>query len=65
MRRPFIWIHRAVGAGIAIGLMELLAYWGGEPLARVPFVTSIVLVTLLPQSEAARPAAICCRPLRD
>ena len=58
MRRPLIWIHRAVGAGIAIGLMELLAYWGGDPLARVPFVTSIVLVTLLPQSEAARPAAI-------
>jgi CBS-domain-containing membrane protein len=58
MRRPLIWIHRAVGAGLAIGLMELLAYWDGEPLVRVPFVTSIVLVTLLPQSEAARPAAI-------
>ena len=58
MLRPFIWFHRALGAGIAIGLMELLAYLDGEPLARVPFVTSIVLVTLLPQSEAARPAAI-------
>ena len=58
MLRPLIWVHRALGAAIAIGLMELLAYWGGEPLVRVPFVTSIVLVTLLPRSEAARPAAI-------
>jgi CBS-domain-containing membrane protein len=58
MMRPFIWFHRALGAAIAIGLMELLAYWAGEPLARIPFVTSIVLVTLLPRSEAARPAAI-------
>jgi CBS-domain-containing membrane protein len=35
--------------------MELLARWDGEESSRVPFVTSIVLVTSLPDSEAARP----------
>jgi CBS-domain-containing membrane protein len=58
MQRTLIWVHRAVGAGIAIGAMELLARWGGEPLVRVPFVTSIVLVTAVPEIEAARPAAV-------
>jgi CBS-domain-containing membrane protein len=58
MHRTIIWLHRAVGAGIAIGVMELLARWDGEPLLRVPFVTSIVLVTAVPEIEAARPAAV-------
>ena len=58
MQRTLIWIHRAAGAGIAIGIMELLARWDGEPLLRVPFVTSIVLVTALPETEAAQPAAV-------
>lgn len=38
--------------------MEILAGFAGQPLARVPFVTSIVLVMALPDSEAARPRAI-------
>jgi len=58
MHRTFIWLHRALGAAIAIGAMELLARWDGEPLLRVPFVTSIVLVTAVPEIEAARPAAV-------
>jgi CBS-domain-containing membrane protein len=53
-----IWLHRAVGAGIAIAAMELLARLDGEPASRVPFVTSIVLVMALPESEAAHPYAI-------
>jgi CBS-domain-containing membrane protein len=53
-----VWMFRALGAGIAIAIMELLAALAGEPLARVPFVTSIVLVMALPSSEAAGPRAI-------
>ena len=49
---------RAFGAAIAIGIMELLAGWGHEELGRVPFVTSIVLVLALPDSEPARPSSV-------
>ena len=41
-----------------MALMELLARIADEPLARVPFVTSIVLAFSLPASEPARPYAI-------
>ena len=51
-------LYRATGAGIAIALMELLARVADEPLSRVPFVTSIVLVMALPYSPPARPYAI-------
>lgn len=47
-------LYRATGAGIAIALMEVLARVAEEPLSRVPFVTSIVLVMALPESEPAR-----------
>jgi CBS-domain-containing membrane protein len=53
-----VWLHRAVGAGIAIVVMEVLARVADEPLARVPFVTSIVLVLALPTNEGARPIAV-------
>lgn len=43
---------------MAIALMEVLAAEAGEPLSRVPFVTSIVLVLMLPQSEASQPYAV-------
>jgi CBS-domain-containing membrane protein len=55
---PVIWLHRAAGAGIGIAVMELLAWLEGENVARIPFVTSIVLVMALPRAEAARPAAV-------
>jgi CBS-domain-containing membrane protein len=55
---PSIWLYRAVSAASAIALMEILAWLDGEELSRVPFVTSIVLVTSLPRVDAARPAAI-------
>ena len=58
MHQALIWFHRAVGAAIAIGAMEILARWDGEELSRVPFVTSIVLVMALPDSEPARPSAV-------
>ena len=58
LERTVIWLHRSAGAGIAIGAMELLARWDGEQLSRVPFVTSIVLVMALPDSEPARPSAV-------
>jgi CBS-domain-containing membrane protein len=56
--RLSIALYRAFGAGLAITLMELLARLAEEPLARVPFVTSIVLVTALPDSEPAKARAI-------
>lgn len=52
------WLYRAAGAAIAIVIMEVLARIAGEPLARVPFVTSIVLVMALPGSDGARPYAV-------
>jgi len=53
-----VYLYRATGAGIAIALMELLARFADEPLSRVPFVTSIVLVMALPHSPPARPYAV-------
>lgn len=58
MHQVLIWLYRAVGAAVAITIMEVLARIAGEPLARVPFVTSIVLVVSLPDSEGARPYAV-------
>jgi CBS-domain-containing membrane protein len=58
MRQVLVFAFRAAGAGLAIAVMEWLAALSGEPFWRVPFVTSIVLVMTLPQSEAARPYAI-------
>ncbi len=49
-----MYLYRAIGAGIAIALMELLARAAEEPLSRVPFVTSIVLVMALPEAEPSR-----------
>lgn len=50
--------YRAVGAAIAIAGMELLGHAVAEPLYRVPFVTSIVLVMASPKSEPARWSSI-------
>ncbi|MGE0701052.1 MAG: HPP family protein [Hyphomicrobiaceae bacterium] len=58
MKQVAIVIYRAIGAGIAIGVMEMLADIAGEPLSRVPFVTSIVLAMALPDAEPAQPRAI-------
>ena len=58
MRQIIVFAYRAAGAGVAIAIMEWLAMFAAEPLWRVPFVTSIVLVMTIPQSEAARPYAI-------
>jgi CBS-domain-containing membrane protein len=57
-RSPQIWAFRAMGAAVAIAIMEMLAGLTGETLTRVPFVTSIVLVMALPESDAAQPRAI-------
>jgi CBS-domain-containing membrane protein len=53
-----LFLYRATGTAMAMLIMELLASYDGEPLWRVPFVTSIVLVTALPHSEASRPYAV-------
>lgn len=58
MQQIAVHLYRATGAGIAIALMELLARVAEEPLSRVPFVTSIVLVMALPASPPARPYAV-------
>jgi CBS-domain-containing membrane protein len=53
-----VWFYRATGAGTAIAIMETLARVAHQPLARVPFVTSIVLTMALPDSEPAQPHAV-------
>lgn len=55
VRQVAIWLYRATGAGMAIAIMELLAGIAHQPLARVPFVTSIVMTMALPDSEPAQP----------
>jgi len=54
-RHLAVWIYRAIGVGLAIAVMELLARIGHQPLARVPFVTSIVLTMGMSDSEPAQP----------
>jgi CBS-domain-containing membrane protein len=56
--RLLIPVYRAAGAGLAIGIMEMLAGMAQEPVSRVPFVTSIVLVMALPDSLPAQPRAL-------
>ncbi len=51
-------LYRSLGAGVGIGLMEFFANLANEPLARVPFVTSIVLTMALPEAPPAQPRAI-------
>lgn len=51
-------LYRALGAGLAIGLMESLARLGHHEAVRVPFVTSIVLTLFGPDSAPAQPYAI-------
>jgi CBS-domain-containing membrane protein len=58
LRQAGLFMYRAIGTAVAMATMELLAGYVGEPLWRVPFVTSIVLVTALPHSEASRPYAV-------
>jgi CBS-domain-containing membrane protein len=58
VQRIALWLYRAIGAGIAIGVMELLAPFSGESLSRLPFVTSIVLTLAAPDNDAARPYAV-------
>jgi CBS-domain-containing membrane protein len=53
-----VWIYRVIGAGLAIAIMEVLARIGHQPLARVPFVTSIVLTMASPDSGPAQPYPI-------
>jgi CBS-domain-containing membrane protein len=53
-----LWLYRALGAGMAIGVMESLARFGHHEAARVPFVTSIVLTMAAPEAQPARPYAV-------
>lgn len=48
----------AIGAGVAIGLMEWLSLWSQFPLWAVPFATSIVLVLGAPEAMPAQPRAL-------
>jgi hypothetical protein len=49
--RVVVWMYRALGAGLAIGIMELLARVAQEPFERVPFVTSMVMALSLPDTQ--------------
>jgi CBS-domain-containing membrane protein len=51
-------IGGAVGAAIAVGLMEYLSAQAHYPLMLVPFGTSIVLVMGMPQADPSRPRAL-------
>ena len=52
------YLYRGIGVAIAIALMEAPARLAGGPLARVPFVISIVLTLGEPDSKAATPYAV-------
>jgi len=58
VRRAARCLCRAIGVTIAIALLETLARLTGEPLVRVPFVTSIVLILGEPDSKAAKPYGV-------
>lgn len=58
MPRRMAVVAGAIGAAIAIALMELLAERTAIPLLLVPFATSIVLVMGSPQVAAAQPRAL-------
>jgi CBS-domain-containing membrane protein len=58
MRPLSLWLYRALGAGVAIAIMEWLARFGHHEAARVPFVTSIVLTMAAPEAPPARPYAV-------
>jgi CBS-domain-containing membrane protein len=58
LREPPVLAYRAAGSASAIAFMKWLPTCPGEPLSRVPFVASIVLVMMLPRSEAAQPFAV-------
>lgn len=53
-----VWLYRALGAAIAIGIMEGLARLGQLEEVRVPFVTSIVLTLFASKSTPAQPYAV-------
>jgi CBS-domain-containing membrane protein len=58
LRSAITVIAGAVGAAIAIALMEALADRTAIPLLFIPFATSIVLVMGSPEIEAAQPRAL-------
>jgi hypothetical protein len=60
MNRTWCFLYRALGMALAVSIIEFLAPYAQQPLWRVPFVTSIVLVTALPRSEASRPVLLRC-----
>ena len=51
-------IRTAIGGGLGLSVMVVLADWAGLPLEVVPFTTSIVLVMAAPDSGQAQPRNI-------
>src|SRR5260221_7967710 len=51
-------IRTAIGGGLGLSGMVVLADWAGLPLEVVPFTTSIVLVMAAPDSGQAQPRNI-------
>lgn len=54
--KTYAW--RALGGGIGIYAMQLLAEMGHFPIALVPFATSVVNVISLPDAPPAQPRAL-------
>jgi CBS-domain-containing membrane protein len=58
LRQVIALLYRAIGAGLAIAIMEGLARLGHHEAVRVPFVTSIVLTLFASESTPAQPYAV-------
>jgi CBS-domain-containing membrane protein len=56
--RVTVWLFRALGAGMAIEIMESAARLDHLRVVRVPFVTSIVLTLFASESRQAQPYAV-------
>ena len=58
LRQVIALLYRAIGAGLAIGIMEGSARLGHLETIRLPFVTSIVLTLFASESKSAQPYAV-------
>ena len=58
MRQVIAWLYQALGASVAVGIMEGLARLGHHEAVRVPFVTSIVLTLFASESTPAQPYSV-------
>lgn len=56
--RWFVVVAGALGAAVAVAVMEMASFSAEFPLVMIPFATSIVLVMGSPHAEPAQPRAL-------